>query len=355
MRTRKVIVLLLLCTIGFTGCSEDDNQPGYHLELSTNSCEVMQGRSIAIDLTAHENSTLEIENPELIEGTYIWESDYQKAKLKITAKQVGETTIVITDHETDESATIKVTVTEYPMPRLGAKQSKGNIYDMINFYLYNEGTHTLSITFSELAAVCDSIVWTADGLKGSFRTFDHEQGEGWSSQRLSMEWGHCFKYPGEYKTYLSAWKNNKVFSRQQLDITIANNKDFLLYNWNDITTESSDWMGYADVLKSTPDLILTQGLTNAVPYAETRVFSSKSVQSRQILYDYFCKIYAAPAYENTTEMGQLYNELFSPEKKYPAANPVAIWTTEHSHIALLLLYEGTEFPKYTIYTEPNNN
>lgn len=66
-------LLLLLSTIGFISCSDDD-ESDYHLKLSENSCEVMQGRSVTIGLTAHENTTLNIESPELIEAVYVWES-----------------------------------------------------------------------------------------------------------------------------------------------------------------------------------------------------------------------------------------------------------------------------------------
>ena len=39
-------MLLFLFTMGFTSCSEDDKQE-YYLELSQNSCEVIQGYSIS--------------------------------------------------------------------------------------------------------------------------------------------------------------------------------------------------------------------------------------------------------------------------------------------------------------------
>ncbi len=60
------MLLLFLCTISFVSCSDDDKQE-YNLELSQNTCEVMQGYSITIDLTAHENTMLDIGDPALIE------------------------------------------------------------------------------------------------------------------------------------------------------------------------------------------------------------------------------------------------------------------------------------------------
>ena len=75
-----------------------------------------------------------LENPELIDAAYIWELDDYKAKIEIKGKQKGETDLVVTDHETGESATIKVKVTEYPMPRLAVKQPKGeHFFDTMKF------------------------------------------------------------------------------------------------------------------------------------------------------------------------------------------------------------------------------
>lgn len=51
-------------------------------------------------------------------------------------------------------------------------------------------------------------------------------------------------------------------------------------------------------------------------------------------------------------MWQLYDELFSEQKKYDSAYPVAIWVAERANIVLLLLDESTEFPGYVVYAEP---
>ncbi|RHJ92519.1 hypothetical protein [Parabacteroides bouchesdurhonensis] len=354
MRAKSLfeIFLMFLFTIGFTSCSDDDKQE-YSLKLSQISCEVMQGYSVTIGLTAHENTTLNIEAPELIDAVYIWESDGNKAEIEIKGKQKGETDLVVTDHETGESATIKVKVTEYPMPHLAVKQPKGNIFDMMNFYLYNEDSKP--INSNNLSAVCDSIVWTADGVDGSFKVFEYGEGDGWVDNHLTLEWGHCFKYPGEYKTNLTAWKDNKVISRHELAVTITDGKDFLAYNWTDITKDSQAWDTYVDVLQSSPDWMTTYGLSGTVPFVEVRVFSSDNVLKFHTFYDYFCKLYSLPTYEDKTDkqkMWQLYDELFSEQKKYDSAYPVAIWVAERANIVLLLLDESTEFPGYVVYAEP---
>lgn len=355
MKIQKLmsIVLLYLCSIGFMSCENDDNQPEYQLQLSENSCELVQGRSDAINLTAHENTTLDIKAPQIIDAVYTWESGSYKAKIEIKGKLTGETDIVVTDHETEESAVIKVKVTEYPMPHLGVKQPKGNIFSRTNFYLYNENSQ--SIDASSLSAVCDSIVWTADGLNGSYRVFEYEEGNGWVSNHLTLDWEHCFKYPSEYKTYLTAWKDNKVTFRHQLDITVTDDKDFLEYNWNEITKDSQVWNTYSDVLGSSPLLMTTSGLSSTVPYVEVRLFNSDMIQDYYTLYNYLCKLYSTPTYNDKTKekIWQLYAELFSEQKKYPNAYIYAIWVTERTNIALLLLDESMDYPGYVIYAEPN--
>ncbi|MEG1562679.1 MAG: hypothetical protein RR365_02990 [Bacteroides sp.] len=351
MKTKNFfgVFLIFLCTIGFISCSDDD--PKFHLELSKNSCEVMQGRSVAIELTTHENTTLEIENSDLIEVLYTWGFGNFKAKIEIKGKQKGKTDIVVTDHETGESMTITVKVKEYPMPRLSVDHPKVNIFDRMDFYLSTEGSQ--SINASDLSAVCDSMVWTANGLKGSFRVFEHGEGEGWASSRLTLKWGHCFMYPGEYKTYLTAWKDNKAIYRHQLDISVANSKDFLTYNWSDITKDSQAWSTYADVFKSSPQLMITYGLGGTTPFVEVRLFSGSFAQRYQALYDYFSQLYFAPTYEDTTEkqkMWKLYDELFSTHKK--EGYPVAIWVTERANIILLMQDEAMDYSGYVIYAEP---
>lgn len=341
------ILVLFLATINFVSCNDDEGTK-YHLELSKNSCEVMQLRTTSVHLIAHENTTLDIASPELIDAVYKWDSHERfTAIIEITGKQKGETSIVVTDHETGESATIKVNVTEYPMPRLAAKQPKGNIFDTMSFYLHNDSSEPV---FNELSSVCDSIVWTVKGQNGSYRVFDYDG----SNSHLAMEWGHCFMFPGEYETYLTVWKDNKEIFRDQLDISVADDKDFLAYDWKDITKTSQAWTGgYADVLGSSPDLMTSYNLNGTVPSVEVLLWSNRN-QSYDILYSYFSKLYSEPTYEDHKEkqkMFQLYDELFSGQKKYSHEYPCAIWVTERANVVLLEV-EGPDTFKYVAYAEP---
>lgn len=347
------ISVLFLAMVNFVGCSdkEDGAKYGYRLELSGNSCEVIQGRTTSVHLIAHENTTLDIASPELVDAVYKRVShEGFTAVIEITGKQKGETSIVVTDHKTGESATIRVKVTEYPLPRLAVKQPEGNIFGIMEFYLRNDGSEPI---LNELSTVCDSIVWTVKGLNGSHRIFDYKE----YALHLVMGWGHCFRFPGEYETYLTAWKGNEEIFRDRLDITVANDKDFLNNNWSDITKTSAQWTTYVDVLGGGPDLTTTYDLNGAVPSVEVRVFPREEPsQSYDILFSYFCKLYSQPDYTDEKEGQQifhLYDTLFSGQKKYPDAYPCAIWTTERANFVLLTIYDSDGSPlTNVIYAEP---
>ena len=107
---------------------------------------------------------------------------------------------------------------------------------------------------------------------------------------------------------------------------------------------------------SGPDLMTTSGLAGSVPFVEARLLhEDDNAQSYRVLYDYFCRLCSLPAYEDSVdkqEMWRRYDELFSEQKKYPDAYPVAIWTTRRTNIVLLLLDESAEVPGYMVYAEP---
>lgn len=345
------ILTIFLVTIPFISCNDDKDDAGFHLELSTNSCEVMQLRTTSISLVAHENTTLEITHPELVDAFYKWDiHDGFTAVIEITGKQPGETTIKVTDKVTGEANIIKVKVTEYQIPRLAVKQPEGNIFELMEFYLYNDSPEPIPILY-ELSSLYDSIVWSVKGQDGGYQVFNFK-GHG---THLVMGWAHCFRFPGKYETYLTAWKDDKVVSREaSLDVTITNKKDFLKFNWEDITETSKIWTGYIDVLGINPYLATTYDLNGTIPSIEMRASKETFAKSHDILYSYLCELYGEPTYEDEEEkqnIFQLYDELFSKQKKYPDGYPHAIWVTDRAHIVLLEV-DIFETIKYLVYAEP---
>ena len=314
----------------------------------------MQSVRIVVALTAHEHTSLKIEDTTIVDAQYRWEEGMHNSKIELTAKQPGTTAIAIVDHETGEKATLKVEVTARRIPHLAVDKPEANMLDMMTFHLYNEDQTPINII--ELGIVCDSMVWSVEGVHGSYKVFEHKEGKDWVDNQLTSKWGQCFSYPGSYKTLLTAWKDNKAILQNTLNISISNHKDFLCYNWSDIVKDSQAWDSYTDVLKSGPNLISTYGLSGAVPFVEVRLWNSIVAQSYDTLYGYLSRLYSAPTYEDKTDkqkMWQKYDELFSEQKRYADAYPVAIWTNGRVHIVLLLLNESSETLGPIVYAEPH--
>lgn len=150
MKTERRFGMLLVAFLAaatLAACSDNDkNGDGevvYHLALPVTSCEVMQNGTESVGFTAHENTTLEVADPELIEAKLIWgyctDSPINTAVFLTSKGEKGETTIRITDHETDETATLSVKVTDSYLP-IGINDSNHPaLTNDISFYLVNNG------------------------------------------------------------------------------------------------------------------------------------------------------------------------------------------------------------------------
>lgn len=348
----EILLVVFFAMAGLTACSNDDEAEHY-LELTSTSCEVMAGQTTSVGLTAHENTTLEVQHPELIEASYTW--GYYGgsiAVIQITGKKKGETTIRITDNETKETATLTVQVTEYPMLKLAATQITGNVFDPMMFHLE---TGDRFVTHGELAIVYDSIVWTIKDETGSFPVFRKEEDEGFHGTYLTIKWMQPFTLPGKYETHLTAWKDNEVIGDDCLEVTITNEKDFLLFNWEEIKGNSQVLTGHVNVFDSSSELYTTYGLNGTVPFVEVMAINAGFNQSYTLLYNYLCRLYSQPTYEDQIDKQQIfvrYDELFSEQKEYPNGYPCAIWEAERANVVLLMTDNDELGERYIVYAEP---
>jgi hypothetical protein len=165
--------------------------------------------------------------------------------------------------------------------------------------------------------------------------------------------------PAKYETALLGYKNNQLISGDTVTVDIANNKDFLGYNWKDVVRTSRYNIGYQNVFLKGYDFVTYSILTEGVPSASLYLIDNKNtgehafaLKSKQILFDYTCSLYSTPTYsQDSPTLLTNYNELFKNKKN--GAVPECIWITPKSRIVLLNEYdEAEEYSKYEIYAEP---
>ena len=123
---------------------------------------------------------------------------------------------------------------------LEAETSSQNIFAPIVFYQ--------SFDFGKdapcLSEVYDSIVWKSSHSPNSFKVFSHSNYARYVETTF-FKWAHVYYSPGTYKTYLLGYKNNEIiYSSDTISIDITNKKDFLAFNWKDVT-DSDFTTGYA--------------------------------------------------------------------------------------------------------------
>lgn len=173
-----------------------------------------------------------------------------------------------------------------------------------------------------------------------------------------FQWSHCFYYPGEYKTYLAGYKNQKeTFRSDTLDLQVVT-KEFLGWKWNEFPDETGQTgTGTVNLFNSDFELTYYNQLSdNGVPGWNLYVFNSAGEdeqafyeKSSEALYHYITKIYGAPSIDrNSPELTEAFTTDFDYHPDY--ATPLAIWKTEQTRIVQLRIDKN--WPTVRIYAEP---
>lgn len=232
--------------------------------------------------------------------------------------------------------------------KLELEETQKNIFDYAVFSLYPD---KYGIMFS-LLNVYDSITWEVASLDGSLKVFKHTEG----SAKFIHQWSHNFYKPGKYNTYLLGYKNNEVINSDTVQIEITNTKDFLCYNWEDITKPGEHATGYIDVLNDYEFATyadMHQGIPSVTVYLTDKKKDDRPdflKQSKDILIDYINSLYAiSPTFNETDDsLQEKYDELFVYQKEN--AHPLCIWITPKSKIVLI---KNEALNEYQLYAEPN--
>ena len=220
-----------------------------------------------------------------------------------------------------------------------------NIFEMMKFSISIETTHPF-ITMLDLHQAYDSVIWKVSGVKGESKILKQYS----SSSHFIWQWGHHFFAPGNIETYLIGYKNNTIIHLDTLSLEITNKKDFLGYNWKEITEDSKHTEGYVDAL-SDVQFSTFKTIHDNIPGVRFYLWDNHS-DSDKILSEYITKTYSEPVYTHKEAdlLLKKYHELF--HYKREKAHPQCMWITPTSKIVLLRCTDKDDPWQYQIYAEP---
>ena len=225
-----------------------------------------------------------------------------------------------------------------------ANSYTANIFEPVHFYL--DGNDYMQ---QDLRKLCDSLVFDIPYSKGthlSRKIYFHEVGR----TQLISGWDHRFILPMGGLCRIKAYKNGDVVYSDAISVSLTNDKDFLMYNWNEISENSDNSIVYVNFVDEKHEFASTHYIVSEIPIA--KVWLSKSADDTlEWLYEYLYKLYKKPLYSSESEIQEQYGKLFTDIDKREA--PQYIWKTDSSCIALIHWYDSDEdITKYYIKAEP---
>ena len=148
-----------------------------------------------------------------------------------------------------------------------------------------------------------------------------------------------------------AYKDNEVIYTDAIEVNLTNDKDFLMYDWDDISDAAIGTVPYNNFIIPELCLISRAGFVGEVPYAIVTMDKGMNVEgARTWLYDYVVKLYKEPLYSESEEVKAKYNELFASADVKDT--PLYIWKDSKSVVALIKYDYGEGRWIYYIKAEP---
>lgn len=232
---------------------------------------------------------------------------------------------------------------------LQADATERNLLDMTKMSLNLEK----GVMVSDIRKVYDKLEWVVKNKSGETYSYSLLREDG-----MTFGWGHCFYAPGIYTTALIGSKDGReVFYSNEVVFTVSSKKDFLRWNWDEVSGNSTIGQGYVNVLY--PDFELTSQVLNKQGKRGIYVyrFNAKNEdgeafnkESQDKLYRYITKLYGKPIIDkNNTQLDEVYLKEFS--YQFKDSKPLAIWKNESSRM-VLLLDRSHELEKVIVFAEP---
>lgn len=238
-----------------------------------------------------------------------------------------------------------------PVVKISTVDNGKNIFELMKFSFFLEksesGVPDRNYGF-RIEPYYDSLVWRVPALKADFKVFEPD--------RWYTGVGTCFFLPGTHRTLLSGYKDGKVVYSYEYPVTVRSDKDFLGYDWEEITGPDDASTGYKDIFAADyTDCHFSSyaGMHDDVPSVTLFIwftdddFSAEKEKNR--LLDEIRNLYGEADYsEADGELESVYNSSFHYREE--GAQPLYVWLTEKSNI--VLLGKENHHLRYVIYAEP---
>lgn len=227
--------------------------------------------------------------------------------------------------------------------------SKGelNISEIIEFGFTKEGLDL---------RILDSINWAVAGDNEIIPISRSEVDDKSNYYSRYMLWSKNFGLPGEYMTYLIGYKENKVAFTDSLKITVKNNKDFLKYDWKDIT-KSENHVTHTNRVNNNYIFAVNVFVTTKNTFIELSSKSANStpchgdcIRNKDQLTWYITTLYGTPKLNASidSEINTYYLANF--KEPLNGAEVLLIWETNKTKMALLKYKYQNEY-RYKVIAE----
>lgn len=205
-----------------------------------------------------------------------------------------------------------------------------NIFEPVHFYL--EGDDYMNWSLSQL---CDSLVFSVMGEDGSRKVYYDEKGH----SELIVGWDHYFYLPQGCLCRIQAYKNNEVIYTDAIEVNLTNDKDFLMYDWDEVADASKlGTVGFNNFIEPQYSIVTAAYFKENTPSVKVTVENPESLEdARTWLYDYMKKLYKDPVYSESAEVKTKYAELFVSVQE--DETPLYIWKDDKSVVALVEQYD----------------
>ncbi len=205
-----------------------------------------------------------------------------------------------------------------------------NIFEPVHFYL--EGDNYMNWSLSQL---CDSLVFSVMGDKGSRKVYYDEKGH----SELIVGWGHYFYLPQSCLCRIQAYKDNEVIYTDAIEVNLTNDKDFLMYDWDEVSDASKlGTVGFNNFIEPQYSIVTAAYFKENAPSVKVTVENPESLEdARTWLYDYMKKLYKDPVYSESAEVKTKYAEFFVSAQE--DETPLYIWKDDKSVVALVEQYD----------------